>query len=125
MKHFRALERAFGINLYFIMEDIVEPYLRKPPFSHFYIHRDGDPSRPVVMLHSLHNHPDDFTLITLRNLSEPAGRQLRYTFTGVQYFDRLMNQNNVVRMVSPADGISTPLIIAPIRMQLGDWRASE
>lgn len=125
MRHFRALEKAFNINIYFIMDDVVEPYLRRPPHAQFYLHRQGNPNNPVVLLHSLHNHPDEFTVLLLQTTDRSSRRIYNYKFTGVNYFDQLMQQTNVVRMVSPADGIVTRVTTAPIRMELGNWRASE
>jgi hypothetical protein len=63
MKHIRALEAAFKINIYLLMDDAVEPYLRKPDHYAFHLHNPADKTLPTLIMHSMKEEPDVFTII--------------------------------------------------------------
>jgi len=124
MKHFRALERAYKVNMYFLLDDqYVEPYLRKPPHAYFYLHRDSRKDWPTLIFHSLTSEPDVFSLITVSTSRGSRGYQ--HLFGGQEYLDALMNRNNIISMVSPADGMRENFSTVSIRMDIGNWRAME
>lgn len=128
LKHFRALEMAYKVNMYFIMDDTTEPYMRRPPHAHFYLHRIGNPNWPCIILHSLDKDPSVFTMITLPAIDpKNRGRTVYvYKFSGAaEYLDSLVFKMNVVRLTSPADDVDQILHIPPIRYSIGDWVATE
>lgn len=120
MRHFRALEEAFNVNIYFLMEDKIEPYLRKPPHAFFYLHRKGKEDRKNIIFHTLPSEPNVFTLVVYTGET-----RYRYLFDGTEYLDSLMNQSNIVRMVSPVDGIDERLYTVPINMSIKQYNAVE
>lgn len=124
MKHYRALEMAYSINIYFIMDDQLEPFLRKPPHMHFHLHRRGNPLWDSIIFHSLSREPDSFTLIGIKNPPRSI-YPMNYRFKGVIYLDKLFNANNRIRMISPSDDIDQLLETVPIQMKLGEWIAIE
>lgn len=123
LRHFRALEYAYEVNIYFLMDDQLEPYLRKPPHIYFYLHRESRKDWPTLIFHTLSTDPTTLSLITL---SVSRGiRGYRYLFGGQEYLDSLMNRDNIIRMISPADGIDERLYTVPIQLSLGNWKAVE
>jgi len=108
MKHFRALEQAFQCNLYFLVTDPVEPYLRKPPHAYFYLHRRGNPQWPTLILYSMNPEDNIFSMIT------SVGESRSYSFMQVSenntkipvsvYMDELMDRINDVHMISKING---------------------
>lgn len=125
MKHFRALEKVYGVNIYFIMEDVVEPYLRKPPHSQFYLHRNGDPKKPVILFYSPQDRPEIYTILTTRLNPTKQGVTAEYLFENAAHLDDVMNRTNIIQIVSPSDRITTRLIVAQVKMQIGSWKAVE
>lgn len=123
IRHFRALEHAYRVNIYFLLDDQLEPYLRKPPHAYFYLHREARREWPTLIFHSLTAEPDVVSLITVSTGRGTRGYQ--HLFQGQEYLDDLMNRNNIIRMVSPADGVNERLLTVPIRMDIGNWRAVE
>lgn len=123
IRHFRALEQVYKVNIYFLVDDQIVPYLRKPPHAYFYLHRESRKDWPTLVFHSLSSEPDVISLITVTTGRGPRGQQ--FLFGGQQYLDDLMNRNNVIRMVSPADSVNERLLTVPIRMEIGNWRAIE
>lgn len=129
MKHFRALEKAYGVNIYFLMDDsFLAPELRKPPHALFYLHRKANKNWPSIIFHSLSSEPDTFSLITIKAEGGRGGRYI-YLFQGQEYLDNVMNKNNIIRMVSPVDNINSRLETVPIQdsftTNAGIWKATE
>ncbi len=114
MKHFRALEKAFEINIYFLMGDDVEPYLRKPPHALFYLHRPFHPGWPCLIFHSLRSTTNAYTVMMTGTTREP-----KYLFADNGYLDRQMARNNIVRMVNPVTDVAKRLEGSMTRDQLG------
>lgn len=128
IRHFRALEMAYKANIYFLVDDKLEPYLNKPPHAYFYLHRESRKEWPTLVFHSLSDEIDAISLITV-NIAK-GSRGYQHLFQGQEYLDDLMDRNNIVHMVSPAEGVNERLLTVPIRMELGagpnnTWRAIE
>lgn len=123
LRHFRALENAYKINMYFILDDQLEPYLRKPPHAYFYLHRESRKDWNTIIFHSLSSEPDVLTIL----LSDPGlgSRKYKYTFEGNEYLDSLIEKGNRTRMVSPSDAVNEMLHTVPIMHKLGNWDAYE
>lgn len=125
MRHFRALEMAYKANMYFTVDDPLGPYLNKPPHLYFYLHRRANPSWPCILLHSLRDELETFSMLVL-NEGAKISRNAIYTFQDqAGYLDDLITLNNQTRMISPADGLNIQLTTVPIQMNLGQWYAHE
>lgn len=123
MKHFRSLEKVFSINIYFLMGDSVEPYLRKPPHALFYLHRPYNPSWKCLIFHSLPSYPTIYSIL----VKHISGKTVEYLFDDKNgYLDRQMSRNNVIRMVNPVTGksIIQQTSQGPIH-NIGGWIATE
>lgn len=123
LRHFRALEQVYHVNIYFLMDDQLEPYLRKPPHAYFYLHRRAQREWPTLIFHSLSTDPNTYSLITLTTTG--GARGYKHLFSGQEYLDNLMDKNNVIRMVSPLDGVDERLQTIPIEMDISGWKAIE
>lgn len=131
MRHFRALEQAYSINIFFVMNDPIDPHLRKPPHAHFYLHRKANPQWKSIILHSLESERDVFSIIMLPNVSgkkvRGKGPSRQYLFDGAEYLDGLMNTVNNIHVLSRNEtGLSNRRLIATtILSQIGSWKAVE
>jgi hypothetical protein len=119
-RHFRALEETFSVNLYFLEEDMVEPRILKPPHHSFYLHRRGNPKRKTVIFHK---DRDEWTLVIQRGLTS---RLKVYFFDkGVEYLDRIMDETNIIHMISPENGRDDILTYRTPSTLISGWKAYE
>lgn len=123
LRHFRAIEYAYKINIYFLLDDQLEPYLRKPPHAYFYLHRESRKDWPTMIFHSLSSEPDVLTVLLSDTNTGVKG--YKYLFGGHEYLDNLMERSNTIRMVSPTEGVDEVLHTVPILDSIGDWKAHE
>lgn len=102
LRHIRALEEMFHLNIYIIHHDPIEPYIVKPPHSMFYLHRRGNPKWENVLFFIMEN---ETTLIIRR---DNRTSKITYTYKAGDsiYLDSMMEQSNVIRMISPLQGTS-------------------
>lgn len=120
-RHRRAIEQAFQMNIFFVMEDPVEPYLLKPRHAYFYLHNSADPSWPTVIMHTMQGADGFFTIIA----KDTSGTPSSFTFPTTRYLDSKMAESNIVDMITPEDG--STIRVAPTQIQpiIGAWRAQE
>lgn len=119
MKHYRALERAYGLSIFFMMDDPVEPYIRTPPHIYMHIQRIS-PFTDFIIFHSLSTHPNNYTLI----VSELVGK-LTFKFKGAAKMDQLLSKVNNIFMISPADNINMNITPTYVMEYIDEWKASE
>lgn len=105
-KHYRALELAFNINIYFIMDDEIQPVMRKPPHSKFYLHRPANKQWPTLILHSIRRDPNTVSLIVLPE-SKRTTNPYQCLFGGHDYLDA--RSTSTISMTSPELGMTTIL----------------
>lgn len=122
LKHYRALEEIYSINIYFIMYDEVIPFLIKPPHKPFYLHRRGNPENPCYLFLAYPNTPNKFMLI-----GDYTGNIMDVEFpsTAVKYFDDLMDKNNQTFIISPENNIIQKICpVYDVNMYKG-WKPKE
>ena len=104
LRHFRALEEAFKVNLYYLEDDIIEPRLIKPPHAMFYLHRRGNPAWPSIIFYYMNG---ERTVIIRRDYRT---KHITYIFDDASpYLDRIMDESNVIHMISPTTDTDTIL----------------
>lgn len=125
LRHFRALEQAYKVNLFFMQDDTMEPHLIIPGNALFYIHRRANPDWPCIILHRIQTlkskDVDTFTILIRYDANNK--RIISHTFDKPEYLDSLMDRVNVVTMVSPVDESIEYLQHSTIPQVLGDWIA--
>lgn len=127
VKHFRALEQAFKVNIYILMDDTLEPYLMIPPHAHFYLPRESNKNWPAMVFHltgKQYKTDDASELFTLL-VGEIAARKYKYTWEGSQILDDIIKKSNRIRIISPDQHIDKPLSVTIPAMKLGKWNAVE
>lgn len=102
-KHYRAFEAAYQINIYFMIDDIVEPYMLKPPYAHFYIHRRGNPKWPCVVFLIRVDSPSKPDLIVTTKNSINTALLKNAKMNPVYSFDTMMDKVNITNIISPAE----------------------
>lgn len=121
MRHHRALERAFELNIYMMMEDPVEPYLLKPRHAHFYLHKNANPDWPTVVMHTMSGADGYLTIIAIL---DGEGNHT-YTFPTTDYMDKKMRKNNIISMVSPENKTHEQVKATPLVDSIYGWIAAE
>jgi hypothetical protein len=119
-KHFRALEEAFSINLFFLEEDMVEPIVLKPPHYSFYLHRRSNPNRRNIIFHK---DKRQWTLVVQRLLTSSI--IIRSFSKGGEYLDDILDQTNIIHMISPEKGTDNILTYKVPAIKIGPWKAYE
>lgn len=120
-RHFRALEQTFKLNIYYIQEDMIEPTLVKPPHASFYLHRRGNTAWGTVLFYIM---KDEMTLIIRR---DNRTKKIISIFKDTSlYLDRVMDESNIIRMISPKDNTDTILQYQSPPITLGEgWNIFE
>jgi len=96
LRHFRALEMAFKVNIYFLESGVGEIIITKPPHAFFYLHRDGNPEWKTVLFHK---EKDGYQLLGMNCLGSKC---VEYYFDNVpQYLDPIIQKENVVKTYTP------------------------
>lgn len=108
-RHYRALELAFKINIYFLMDDEIQPIMRKPPHSKFYIHRPSNKEWPTLILHSIRRDPHTMSLVVLPE-SKRTINPYRCLFGGHEYLDACVT--STIHVTSPEIGLTA--ILTPV-----------
>lgn len=123
MKHIRAIEAAFQVNIYMIMDDAVEPYLRKPNHYSFHLHKPANKILPTIILHSMKEEPQIFTLIMKQSLRNQRIEPESYLLPTTDYLDQKFSDVNNIRMYNPIRMISDILKPTSVLQNMYGWNA--
>lgn len=116
MRHHRAIEQAFQINIYYVMEDPIEPYMIKPRHAFFYLHNYANRSWPTVIMHTMPDAGGFFTVIA---------KESSHLFTTTDYMDSKIEEVNVTRMISPESNNTEIVRPSTVINNIGMWQATE
>lgn len=123
-KHFRALEKAFQVNIYIIIEDPAGAYVQIPRTAYFYLHRKCNPEWKTILFHKKDPKQTHCTLLVWGSGKE--AEKERY-FPNPEYLDYNIIKTNSIEVVSPITDQSMKLETTYFPMQIGNkrimWRA--
>lgn len=127
-KHYRALEYAYEVNIYFMVDDFVEPYMARPPHAHFYVHRRGNPNWPCIVFLINKNDPSKPDII-ITHKTPTLPMQSKYDpliisnkgMSAVFILDTLMDKVNSNTIISPSDNISLTLEPSMVVKEYPSW----
>lgn len=123
MKHIRALEAAFQVNIYMLVDDAVEPYLRKPNHYSFHLHKPANKAFPTLILHSMKEEPEIFTLIMKETSRNQRITAELYLLPTTDYLDQKFSDVNNIRMYNPSRMISDILKPTSVLQNMYGWNA--
>lgn len=125
-KHFRALEHTYKINIYFMINDPIQPFMTNPPHAHFYLHRRGNRDWPSVIFIVSTTNMSTVDIIA-RTLSSTSTAKRDPLITNpvinpVSILDNMVDTNNVISAISPEQGIAMTINPNPSRLPItGGW----
>lgn len=122
LKHWRALEETYNVNIYFFNYDSAEFY--RPPHKYFYVHRRAVIDRPTLIFAI---HESLFMLIAYLDTRKYKGGMPKGYYPRQYYLpsklgkqmvpdilDNIVNEQNTVNMLYPIDGTIASLIVENI-----------
>jgi len=121
-KHFRALEKAFEVNIYIIVEDPAGAYVQIPRTAYFYLHRKCNPTWKTILFHKKDPKQTHCTLLVW-GISDIKDR----FFPNPEYLDQNIIQTNSTYAVSAITDQSTKLEVTNFPLEIGNktilWKA--